>query len=326
VAAPLVAAVLAVSGCGDDRAIPTPSGPLAQALTEIGGGGANGSLGVGWADPGLLDRAGLGVRLAADALGPNADTVIEGAARLRRRLEFDPLSATRYLSVGGSYAFGLRLDGVDGRGLARALVEAGGRSRRAGPLELIEIGAYAVVPEPLLDADVNGVGAFDAFGKHLSVLAISDRARAALLGRGERLLDEPVYAAAASCLGDVVAARLIPDKLLLSTEVGIELAAIGVRSDGEVLCAVGGTPERSDAIAAALERRLAPTARDPVTGEPLDQVIADVAVSRASLGGTEVARAQLSWARRARPGYLLSAVSTGSLVSLINGETESSLP
>ena len=62
---------------------------------------------------------------------------------------------------------------------------------------MIEIGAYAVVPEPLLHAGVNGLGAYDAFGRDLVVLGIADRAVNALLGEGERLLDEPVYAAAA---------------------------------------------------------------------------------------------------------------------------------
>src|ERR687888_17339 len=78
-----------------------------------------------------------------------------------------PLSAQRLVSVGGSYAFGLRLD------------------------------------------------------------AISGGARASLLGRGGRLLGQPVYRAAAHCLGDVIAARVIPDKLLLSTELGVGLVAVG---------------------------------------------------------------------------------------------------
>ena len=76
------------------------------------------------------------------------------------------------------------------------MIEAGGRARRSGPLQLIEVGDYAVVPQPLLDAGVRGLGAFDAFGRGLSVLAISNRARAALLGEGGRLIDEPIYPAA----------------------------------------------------------------------------------------------------------------------------------
>ncbi len=75
--------------------------------------------------------------------------MVQEAAALRR-LGFDPNTAERLVSVGGSYAFGLRLDGVDGRELARVLDRDGARSRREGDLELIAAGPYAAVPEPLL--------------------------------------------------------------------------------------------------------------------------------------------------------------------------------
>ena len=48
------------------------------------------------------------------ALGPNAGTVVEAAPRLRERFGLDPLAAERLVAIGGSYAFGLRIDGVDG--------------------------------------------------------------------------------------------------------------------------------------------------------------------------------------------------------------------
>src|ERR671911_3084957 len=170
-----VALSLALAGCGGGEEDRAPSGPLAESLADVGGGGAHGSLGIGWADPQLAEEGGAGVELIAEALGPNAGSVIEAAPLLRRRFGFDPLSADRLVSVGGSYAFGLRLDGVDGSGLRRALIDAGGRTRRSGSLDLLQIGEYAVVPEPLLEAGGKGLGAFDAFGGRLSVLAISDR-------------------------------------------------------------------------------------------------------------------------------------------------------
>ena len=101
-----VALVLALGGCGgDDTASPPPTGPLAEALAGIGGGGARGSLGVGWADPRLVEESGVGAQTIADALVPNARSVIEEAPRLRRRFDLAPLSAERLISVGGSYAF-----------------------------------------------------------------------------------------------------------------------------------------------------------------------------------------------------------------------------
>lgn len=322
----VLAIVLTACGSDDGETAPAPTGPLARALSETGGGGADGSLGFGWADSEMVERLDAGPGLIADALGPNAETVIEQRQALRRRLGFDPLRAERFVSVGGSYAFGLRLDGVDGRSLAQALIEAGGRSRHVDSMKLIEIGAYAVVPEPLLEADVNGLGAFDALGRHLSVLAISDRARSALLGRGPQLIEEPIYAAAADCLGDVAAARMIPDKHLISSELGINLVALGVGPKGEVLCVVGGSPERAAEIEAALRTSLSADSRDPVTGDRLADVIRGAEIARASYDGVQVVRAQLRPAPGASGRYLFGTVATGSLVSLINGDPDALLP
>src|ERR671911_1591106 len=135
-----VALSLALAGCGGGEEDRAPSGPLAESLADVGGGGAHGSLGIGWAEPQLAGEGGAGVELIAEALGPNAGSVIEAAPLLRRRFGFDPLSAERLISVGGSYAFGLRLDGVDGRQLGQVLIRAGGRVRQTNQLELIDIG------------------------------------------------------------------------------------------------------------------------------------------------------------------------------------------
>src|SRR5436189_3650157 len=113
----VVGVALAVAGCGGAPSSPPPTGPFAETVATIGGGGAHGSLGIGWADPQLVAKASAGAELIGGALGPNARSVIEEAPRLRRRFGFDPLTAERLVSVGGSYAFGLRLDGLDGRQL-----------------------------------------------------------------------------------------------------------------------------------------------------------------------------------------------------------------
>jgi hypothetical protein len=315
----LAAVALALPGCGADEADPTPGGPFADALAEIGGGGAHGSLGVGWADPQLVEESGLGPRLIADALGPNASSLIESAPRIRQRFGFDPLKADRLVSVGGSYAFGLRLEALDGRRLGDALVRAGGESRPADDLELLEIGDYAVVPDPLLRLDVRGLGAFDALGPDLIVLAISDRARSALLGEGDRLLDEPTYRAAADCLGDVVAVRMIPSKLLLSSEVGVSAVAVGVTGDSEVMCVVGGSPARAADVASGLERTLAGDARDPISGEPISDSLTGVEVARDSYDGVQWVRADGAAAGPRPRGYFFSTIPLGSLVPLING-------
>jgi hypothetical protein len=317
--AALAAAALALGGCGGDEVDPPPGGAFADALAEIGGSGDHGSLGVGWADPQLVRESGLAPRLIGDALGPNASSLIDSASRIRREFGFNPLMADRLISVGGSYAFGLRLDGLDGRRLRDSLVSAGGKSRPADDLALVEIGHYAVVPDPLLRLDVRGLGAFDALAPELIVLAISDHARSALLGEGDRLLDEPNYRAAADCLGDVVAVRMVPDKLLLSSEVGVNAVAVGVTADSEVMCVIGGSPERATDVASALEQTLAPGARDPVSREPINDSLTAVEVVTESYDGVQWVRAK-GRAAGARPrGYFFSTIPLGSLVSLING-------
>lgn len=310
---------VALSGCGGGSDQEPPAGPLAQALADVHVGGVGGSLGVGWAEPRLVKETGGGAELIADALGPSAASVIEAAPLLRRRFGFDPLSAERLISI-GHWAFGLRLDGVDGRELGEALTRTGGRARQADQLELVDVGEYAEVPEPLLQAGVHGLGARDAFGRALTVLALSAQARAALLGRGDRLLDQPIYRAAADCLGDVAAARMIPERQLLATDFGVDLVAVGIEGRRkEVLCVLGGTAERAGEIATALETSLAPNAREPRTGESMANVVGAVDVESASYEGVEVVRAELTLAAGQPPGFLFDTISRGSLVELIIG-------
>jgi hypothetical protein len=308
---------LAVIGCGGGES--PPEGPLAEALGEIGGGGENGSLGVGWTEPRLAEESGVSPRLIATALGPNAETVIEAAPAFRRRFGFDPLVAERLVSIGGSYAFGLRLDGVNTPRLQEALIAAGGRVQNSDGLQILDVGNYAVVPGPLLGSGVRGLGARDAFGPGLTVLAISVTARAALLGRGGRLIDEPIYRAATDCLGDVVTVRMIPERHLLSVEFGIDLVAVGVAHGQEVLCVLGGTAERAERTTAALSASLAPDAREPRTGERMGDLVRVVDVEARSYEDVEVVRAVLTPTSGRPLGFLFDTIARGSLVQLING-------
>jgi hypothetical protein len=310
---------LTVIACGDGSDEPPPEGPLAEALGEIGGGGEHGSLGFGWTEPRLASESGVAPRLMATALGPNAETLIQEAPVLRRRFGFDPLAAERLVSIGGSYAFGLRLDGIDARGLREALVGAGGRVRNSDGFQVLDVGDYAEVPGPLLRSGVNGLGARDAFGPGLSVLAISVTSRAALLGRGDRLIDEPIYRAAADCLGDVAAVRMVPERHLLSVEFGIDLVAVGVAREREVLCVLGGTADRAERTASALRASLAPAAREPRTGDPMRELARTADVETRSYDGVEVVRAELHPAADRPLGFLFSTIARGSLVQLITG-------
>jgi hypothetical protein len=312
-----VVLTLAVIGCGNGER--QPEGPLAEALGEIGGGGENGSLGVGWTEPRLAEEDGVSRRLIATALGPNAETVIEAARLFRRRFGFDPLAAERLVSIGGSFAFGLRLDGVDAPRLRDALTRAGGSVRNSGGVQLVDVGGYAVVPGPLLRAGVMGLGARDAFSPAETVLAISETSRDALLGRGGRLLDQPIYRAAADCLDGVVSARMVPERHLLSIEFGIDLVAVGLAREREVLCVLGGSADRAERTAAALSATLAPDAREPRTGARMGDLVRLVDVEARSYEDVEVVRAVLTPASGRPLGFLFDTIARGSLVQLING-------
>ena len=118
----------------------------------------------------------------------------------------------------------------------------------------------------------------------------------------------------------MVAARLIPDDLLLSSDLGVDLVGLGVsKPRHEVLCVLGGTAARADEVAAALKRSLAPNAREPVTGARIGTSVAAVDLARNRHEGVEVVRAKLTLAAGQPPGYLFGTVSQGSLVGLING-------
>jgi hypothetical protein len=119
---------------------------------------------------------------------------------------------------------------------------------------------------------------------------------------------------------------MVPDKQLLANEQGVDLVAIGVAAEADVVCLVGGTADRAAQIESALRAGLRPSANDPVTGERYGRSITGVDVTRQQVGDVETVRAEVALAPGTPPGFMLSTISTGSLVSLINGEAESALP
>jgi hypothetical protein len=150
------------------------------------------------------------------------------------------------------------------------------------------------------------------------VLAISATSRAALLGHDGRLIEQPIYRAAAECLGDVVAARMVPERLLISVEAGIDSVAVGIARNREVLCVLGGTTERAQRTAAALRAALAPDARDPRTNQPLSELVrAGAKVETSAYEGVAVVRAEVTPVA-GRPGFFFGTIARGSLVEMIN--------
>jgi hypothetical protein len=318
--------MIAFAGCGErEETIPRPpTGAFAGALATIDGDSTTTGIGIGWLDQAALREAGGDQGTIGDALAPNASAVYAASPTLAKRFGFDPRRADRLVSIGGSYAFGLRTDGLPAPRLEHILVRNGAEHRRQGDVNLVDAAPYASVPQPLLDAGVRGLGARDAFAADATILAISDTARASLLARSERLIDNPTYAAAADCLGDVVAARLIPAKLVRSTELGTDIVALGVERpaaggefDHEVICTIGSSADGADAIAEALRGSLAQDATDPVTGEPVKSAIGSAAVERLDSRGLELVRARIQLAPGQAPGYVNEAYPRGSVTAFL---------
>jgi hypothetical protein len=317
-------AMIAFAGCGErEETLPQPpSGAFADALATVDGDSTTTGIGIGWLDQAALREIGGAQGTIGDALAPNAGAVYAVSPTLAKRFGFDPRRADRLVSVGGSYAFGLRADGLPAPQLEHILIRGGAGHRRQGDVTLVDAAPYASVPQPLLDAGVRGLGARDAFAADATVLAISDTARASLLGGSERLVDNPTYAAAADCLGDVVAARLIPAKLVRSSELGTDIVALGVERpapggefDQEVVCTIGSSADGADAIAEALRGSLAEDASDPVTDQPIKDSVAAAEVERLDARGAELVRARIQIAPGQAPGYVYEAYPRGSITA-----------
>jgi hypothetical protein len=336
-AAIILALVVAAgsSACGErTETIPQPpSGAFAGALATVSGSPANTGIGVGWLDQKALRDLGGEQGSISDGLGPNASAVYEASPKLARRFGFDPRRADQLVSVGGSYAFGLRTDGVPAPRLERTLIRDGAQHRREGDATFVDAAPYASVPQPLLDAGVRGLGARDAFAASSTVLAISDTARATLLGGGQLLVDNPTYAAAADCLGDVVAVRVIPAKLVRSAELGVDLVALGIErpppggSFGhEVICTVGSSAAVADQSADALHNAFAPGATDPITDEDVGDAVASADVQRLQARGLELVRGRIGLASGQEPGYVFVAYARGSVPAFLGFGTPDANP
>jgi hypothetical protein len=317
---------LCAGGCGErtEKIPEPPSGAFAEALESVSASPANTGIGVGWLDQAALRRMGGDQGSIGEALAPNAAAVYAVSPALTRRFGFDPRRADRLISVGGSYAFGLRTDGVPAPRLLQVLSRDAAGVRRAGQATLVDAAPYASVPKPLLDVGVRGLGARDAFASGFTVLAISDTARATLLGGGQRLIDNPTYAAAADCLGDVVAARIIPAKLVRSAELGVDLVVLGVERPApggafghEVICTVGSSAAIADSSASSLEEALAPGAADPITGDTVSDAVAAADVRRLQARGLELVRGRIALAPGQQPGYVFDAYARGSVAAFL---------
>ena len=122
----MVVLALALAGCGNGDEEPTR---FEEAVMSVGDGVSPTGTGVGWIDIEAIDRSDLD--WAARALTPQASAVMDAHAELARTTGFDPAAASQALSVGGSFAFGVRFDDVSPGRLSGVLENAGAREAGA---------------------------------------------------------------------------------------------------------------------------------------------------------------------------------------------------
>ena len=324
----MAACALVLAGCGGgaeelDRSA-EPTG-FEMALDGVGRGISPSGIGFGWVDiAAIRDAAGpAAVREAAAALGPGADELLERGAVLRRSAGFDPLTADAAIGLGASYAFGVRFDGVNAARLGDRLDAAGARSYRIGAWTVYDLGEQAQAPTSGPLADLDTFAARVAIRNGAVIMARVDSTRYALLGVGGSTVADEVLAFGAACLGEVDAARTLPGGFTHNAVASPDLIALGRRvgalAGGEVLCAVDRSADDAEEQASALRESFAPDATEPLTGEPMSDLVASAEVEELSDGDLHAARATIELAPGARQGLLFGALVRGSVLPYLGG-------
>lgn len=319
---PILALILAVAlwGCGEGDGDRDGTG-FERALGDLGAGVSVGS-GFGWADLRALEGDPAGLTWTAEALGPGADDLLEESELLARTTGFDPASASAAVAEGGSYAFGVRFDGVEGGRLGELLQAAGASRRQSGEWWLYDLGTQAEGQTSGPLAPLGALASRVAVGPSGVVLSRFEPARSSLIGEADEALElGAAQELAVECLGEVLAARLVPGTFTHQPVTSPRLTAIGVAGDAdrrrEVLCALDDPEREAPDRIAALERTFAPGAVDELTGKPIAREVAGATVSEESKGEWRIARAELELAPDARPGFLLRAFSRGSVLTYL---------
>src|SRR5262245_37042904 len=292
-----------------------------MALDGVGRGISPSGIGFGWVDiAAIRDAAGpAAVREAAAALGPGADELLELGSGLRRSAGFDPLTADAAIGLGASYAFGVRFDGVNAARLGDRLDASGARSYRIGAWIVYDLGEQAQAPTSGPLADLGTFAARVAIRDGAVIMARVDSTRYALLGVGGSTVADEALAFGAACLGDVDAARTLPGGFTHNAVASPDLVALGRRVGApagaeEVLCAVDRSADDTEEQASALRESFAPDATEPLTGEPMSDLVASAEVEELADGDLHAARATIELAAGARQGLLFGALVRGSVL------------
>ena len=215
----------------------------------------------------------------------------------------------------------LRLDGVDSKPAEAAFEAAGAKRSQAGEWTNFDLGAeWATPSDPDLEP-LGSLGARPAVRPGAVLLARSPLARGEIEKSEPPAIDAGEVAAAAGCLGDVLAARLVLNNHTHLPNSGPDLLAFGVAAAPadlrrEVLCAVGDA-DRVGSAADSLEGAFAADARDGVSDEPMSDLVEAAELDTYEDGGLAVARVTVTRAPGTDPGFLFGAFDRGSMLTYL---------
>lgn len=311
-----------LAACGGDRdEIEAPDTAFAEALATMDAPEPVGA-GIGWIDAGgLREHPGAPeiLRSAGPALGPGGGDLFDELQPKLSELGADPYESDEALSVNASYTFGVRLDGVDPAQIAEiALKDGKPAPQEAEGWERFDLAERGVLPDSELQEAADALSSHVAIADEAVVFARATQARTDLTVAAHPGDETPSLALAAQCLGDVAAARIVPNNFTYISGIGPDLFVMGMRAPTaggpgeEILCGVDAEAEDIERYAAALEKRLDPEAIDVTTEEPVGEVFSSVAVDTLEGGGNYAARAVLTMAEGAEPGAVFRGFDVGS--------------
>lgn len=237
--------------------------------------------------------------------------------QIARATHIDYLRADRAITIGQPPAIAFRLDGpLDGQAV-RAYLLAHGAKQQGG---LLATGAEGSIDATGPLAGLGILNQLDRVAIRSGTFAAGPRAApvTAILGGSKALGEDPTYAEAASCLGDVVDAVILPagtpplglDGTLVA--IGERHPASGTAAIDEVTCLIGDETEAKKAVA-GLRRGTAPGSGLPGTGQPVRALVAKTTIDQPS---PRAARAVMRL-RPGRPaGFLYGALQRGGLEAL----------
>ena len=311
---------LALAGCGEDDESPTPDTAFFDALATLDAPEPVGA-GVGWIDVPVLREAGGddALRSAGPALGPGGGDLFDELQPKLADLGADPYGSAGALSVNASFTFGVRLDGVDPAGIKEIAAQDGElQPEEAEGWERYDLAERGVLPDSELQEAADALSSHVGIAEDAVVLARATHARTDLTVPASPGSETPSLILASECLGDVAAARIVPNNFTYVSGIGPDLFVMGMRAptaEGpgeEIFCGVDTDPEEIERVAEAMPERLDPSAIDVTTDKPVGRVFSSVDVDTLEGEGNYAARAVLTMADGAEPGAVFRSFDVGS--------------